>query len=96
VWRRGTQVQRVSSLERKKEVVSGRRGGMYGHATKGTGKRVEEESSTCLTTKDIGALWKRHSRRDMPVRAGVVYKGSDSIICRVQKMWTERMLDGGE
>jgi len=32
----------------------------------------------------------------MPVRAGVVYKGSDSIVCGVQKVWTERMPGGGE
>jgi len=62
VWKRGTQVQRVSSLERRKEVVSGRRGGIYGHATKGIGKGVEEESGTCLTTKGTGALWKGHFR----------------------------------
>jgi len=62
VWKRGTQVQRVSSLERKKEVVSGRRDGICGHTTKGIGKGVEEESGTCLTTKGTGALWKGHSR----------------------------------
>jgi len=62
VWKRGTQVQRVSSLERKKEVVSGRRGGICGHTTKGIGKGVEEESGICLTTKGTGALWKGHSR----------------------------------
>jgi len=56
VWRRGTQVQRVSSLERRKEVASGRRGGMCGHATKGAGKGVEEKSGTCLMTKGTGAL----------------------------------------
>jgi len=58
----GTQVQRVFSLERRKEVASGRRGGMCGHATKGAEKGVEEESSTCLTTKGTRALWKGHSR----------------------------------
>jgi len=42
--------------------VSGRRGGIYGHATKGIGKEVEEESGTCLTTKGTGALWKGYSR----------------------------------
>jgi len=62
VWRRGTQVQRVSSLERRKEVASGRRGGICGHATKGAGKEVEEKSGTCLMTKGTGALWKGHSR----------------------------------
>ena len=76
-------MQRVSSLERRKEVASGRRGSMCGHATKGAGKEVEEESGTYLMTKGTGALWKGHSRRGMSVRAGVVYKGSDSIVCGV-------------
>jgi len=58
----GTQVQRVFSLERRKEVASGRRGGMCSHATKGAEKGVEEESGTCLTTKGTRALWKGHSR----------------------------------
>ena len=49
-------------MKRRKEVASGRRGGMYGHATKGVGKGVEEESSICFTTKGTGALWKEHSR----------------------------------
>jgi len=69
VWRRGTQVQRVSSLERRKEVASGRRGGMCGHATKGVGKGVEEKSGTCLMTKGTGALWKGYSRQGMPVKS---------------------------
>jgi len=56
VWRKGTQVQRVSSLERRKEVASGRRDGMCGHATKGTAKRVEEKSGGCPMTKSTGAL----------------------------------------
>ena len=43
-------------MERRKEVVSGRKGSMCGHATKGTGKGVEEESSTYLMTKGTGAL----------------------------------------
>ena len=58
----GTQVQRVFSLERRKEVASGRRGSMCGHAIKGTAKRVEEKSSARLTTKGTGALWRGHSR----------------------------------
>jgi len=49
-------VQRVSSLERRKEVVSGRRGSVCGHATKDTTKRMEEESGTCPMTKSIGTL----------------------------------------
>jgi len=69
VWRRGTQVQRVSSLERRKEVASGRRGSMCGYTTKGIEKGVEEESGTCLMTKGTGALWKGHSRRGMPVKS---------------------------
>ena len=76
-------MQRVFSLERRKEVAGGRRGSMCGHATKGAGKGVEEKSGICLITKGTGALWKGHSRQGMPVRAGVVYKGSDSIICGV-------------
>jgi len=90
VWKEGTQVQRVSPLERK-EVVSSGRGGMYGHATKGAAKGVEEESGTCPMTEGAGALWRGHSRWGMPIRVGVVYKGGDSIICGVWKMRTERM-----
>jgi len=48
VWREGTQVQRVSPLERK-EVVSSGRGGACGHATKGAAKGMEEESSAHST-----------------------------------------------
>jgi len=62
VWKKGTQVQRVSSLERRKEVASGRRDSVYGHAIKGTAKRVEEEFSTRPMTKSTGALWRGHSR----------------------------------
>jgi len=62
VWREGTQVQRVSSLETRKEVVSGRRDGTCGHTTKGAAKRVKEESCTHPMTKSTGALWKEHSR----------------------------------
>ena len=43
-------------MERRKEVASGRRGSMCGHATKGTAKRVEEESGTCPMMKSAGAL----------------------------------------
>ena len=43
-------------MERRKEVVSGRRGSACGHATKGIAKRVEEESGAHPTTKGTGAL----------------------------------------
>ena len=76
----GTQVQRVSPLERREEVASGKRGGACDHATKGTARRMEEESSTCLMTKSTGALRRGHSREGMPVGAGVAYKGSNSIV----------------
>jgi len=56
MWRGGTQVQGVSPLGKGKKDVSRREGSTYGHATKGTAKGVEEESSTCLTTKGTGAL----------------------------------------
>jgi len=46
----------VFSLERRKEVASGRRGGVCGHATKDVAKRVEEKSSACPTTKSTGVL----------------------------------------
>jgi len=62
VWGEGAQVQRVPSLERKKEVVSGKRGSACGHATKGAAKGVEEESSIRPMTKGTGALWRGHSR----------------------------------
>jgi len=62
VWRRETQVQRVFSLERRKEAASGRRGSMCGYAIKGVGKGMEKESSTCLITKGTGVLWKEYSR----------------------------------
>jgi len=55
-------VQRVFSLERRKEVVSSRRGGTCSYTTKDIAKKVEEESSTCPMTKSIGALWRGHSR----------------------------------
>jgi len=71
----------MSSLERRKEeVVSSRRGGVCGHATKGAARRVEKESSACLTMKGTGALWGVHSRQGMPVRVGVVHKRDYSII----------------
>ena len=62
VWGEGAQVQSVPSLERRKEVVSSKRGGTCGHATKGTAKEVEEEFSICPTTKGARALWRGHSR----------------------------------
>ena len=49
-------------MERRKEVASGRKDGMYSHATKGTAKRVEEKSGIHPMTKSTGALWRRHSR----------------------------------
>jgi len=49
-------VQRVFSLERKKKVASGRRGGACGHAIKGTAKGVEEESGAYPMTESTGAL----------------------------------------
>ena len=73
-------MQRMSSLERRKEVVSGRRGGMCGRATKDAARRVEEESGICLTTKGAGALWGGYSRWGIPVRVGVVHKRGYSVI----------------
>ena len=49
-------MQRVFSLKRRKEVVSGKRGNVCGHAIKGIAKRVEEESGAHPTTKGTGAL----------------------------------------
>ena len=49
-------------MERRKEVVSGRRGGACGQATKGAAKRMEEESGICLMIEGAGALWRGHSR----------------------------------
>ena len=49
-------MQRVSSLERRKEVMSGRRDGMCGHVTKGIAKGVEEKSGVRPTMKSTGAL----------------------------------------
>ena len=83
-------------MERRKEVASGRRDSACGHATKDTAKRVEKESGTCPMTEGTGALWRGYPRQGVPVRAGVVYKGGDSVICRVQKVWTERMPGRGE
>ena len=68
-------------MEKRKEVMSGRRGSAYGHATKGAAKRMEKESGACPMMKSTGALWRGHSRQGMPVRAGVVYKGGDIIVC---------------
>ena len=83
VWGEGTQVQRVFPLKRREEVASGKRGSTCDHTTKGTARRMEEESSTCLTMKSTGALQRGHSRGGMPVGAGVAYKGSSSIVCGV-------------
>jgi len=83
----------VSSLERK-EVASSGRDGACGHATKGTAKGVEEESSACPMIEDTGALWRGHPRWGMPIRVGVVYEGGDSVVCGVRKMQTERMPSG--
>ena len=76
-------MQRVSSLKRRKEVASGRRGSVCDHATKGVTKRVKEEYGVHSTIEGTGALWRGCSRQDVPVRAGVVYEGGDSIICGV-------------
>ena len=76
-------MQRVSSLKRRKEVASSRRDGACGHATKGAAKRVEEESGARPMTEDAGALWRGHPRQGVPVRAGVVYEGDNSVICGV-------------
>jgi len=46
-------------------------------------KRVEEEYGVYSTIEGTGALWRGYSRQDMPVRAGVVYEGGDSVICGV-------------
>ena len=76
----------MSSLERRKEVVSGRRGSACGHATKGAVKRVEEESGTCSMTEGTGVLWRGRPRQGMSIRAEVVYEGGNSVICGVQKV----------
>jgi len=55
-------VQRVSSLERRKGVVSSGRGGTCGQTTKGAAKRMKEESSAHPTTEGTGVLWKGHPR----------------------------------
>ena len=46
-------------------------------------KRVEEEYGVHSTIEGTGALWRGYSRQDVPVRAGVVYEGGDSVICGV-------------
>ena len=79
------------SLEKRKEVANGRRGSVCGHATKGAAKRVEEESGTHPMMEGAGVLWRGRPRQGIPVRAGVVYEGGDSVICGVRKVWTERM-----
>jgi len=63
--------------------MSSRRDGVYGHVTKGIAKGVEEKSGARPTTKSAGALWRGHSRGGMPAGAGVVYKGSNSVVCGV-------------
>ena len=70
-------------MGRRKEVASSRRGGMCGHATKGTAKGVEEKSGACPMIEGTGALWRGYSRWGMPARTRVVYKGGGSIICGV-------------
>jgi len=71
----------VSSLKRRKEIMGGRGGSACGYVTKDTAKGVEEKSSTCPITKGTGALWRRHSRQGIPVRARVAYEGGNSIVC---------------
>jgi len=58
VWKGRTQVQRVSPLERRKEVASSGRGGACGQATKGVAKGIEEESGARPTTEGAEALWR--------------------------------------
>jgi len=43
-------------LERRKEVVNGGKGGMYGHATKSAAKRIEKKSGACPMTKSARVL----------------------------------------
>ena len=43
-------------MERRKEVMSGRKDSVCGHATKSAAKRVEEKSGACPMTKSAGTL----------------------------------------
>jgi len=47
-------------LKKRKGVVSSRRGGACGQATKGTAKGMEEESGAHPTMEGTGALWRGH------------------------------------
>jgi len=62
VWRKRTQVQKVFSLEDRKEDVSNRKSSACDHAIRGAAKEIEEKSSMCPMTKSIGVLWREHSR----------------------------------
>ena len=64
---------------------------MCGSTAKNTARRMRKEFSGCSTKKSTRALWRRHPRRDMLIRAGIVYKRGDSDIHKVQKIWIERM-----
>ena len=87
---KGTPTERAGTsckekgTERRKKVKEGRerRGSVHGQATR-SAARIEEEFNRRVKEEGRGALWKRHPRRDVTIRIGMVHKGNDSDICRV-------------
>ena len=55
----------------------------YSYATKDTAREVKEKSSVHLTTKSTRALQKRYFWWGVPVRARIVYKEDNSIVCEI-------------
>ena len=74
----------IEEDEREEKSKESSRGtsGRYGKTTKGTA-RIEEEFNRRVKEEGRKALWKRHPRRGMTIRIGLVYKGNDSGICKV-------------
>ena len=64
---------------------------MCGSTAKSTARKMGKKFSSCPAKKSTRALWRRHPRRDVLIRAGMVYERGDSDIHKVQKMWTKRI-----
>jgi len=58
--------------------------------------RMEEELSRGAEKKSRGALWKRHPRRGVIIRARIVYERSSSVVSSMQKMQQKGMSCRGE
>ena len=70
------------SIGKKVKEDKGRKGSMYGQATKSTA-RVEKELSSRIEKEDKGTLWKRSARRNIHTRIRVMHGGCSSNIYAV-------------